>query len=96
MTSRTTEAISLGVSGNVQGKYKFMSLRTGDIVVRRSWTELPMPSEVIDRIMELTTNETDYENYQHELDELNDDDEEEKKRDDIDGLKTSNDYFNCA
>jgi len=36
--------------------------------------------------MELTTNEADYENYQHELDELNDDDEEEKKRDNLDGL----------
>jgi hypothetical protein len=45
-----------------------------------------MPSEVIDRIMELTTNEADYENYQHELEELDDDDEEEKKRDDLDGL----------
>jgi hypothetical protein len=91
MTSRTTGAISLGVSGNAQGTYKFMSLRTGDlrtgdIVVRRSWTELPMPSEVIDRIMELTTNETDNENYQYELDELDDDDEEEKKRDDLDGF----------
>jgi hypothetical protein len=53
-----------------------------------------MPSEVIDRIMELTANETDYENYQHELDELNDDVEEEKKRDDLDGLDLDREVLN--
>jgi hypothetical protein len=33
MASRTTGAISLGSTGNFQGTYKFMSLRTGDIIV---------------------------------------------------------------
>jgi hypothetical protein len=70
MSSRTTGAISLGSVNNVQGTYRFLSLRTGEIVVRRTWTELPIPSEVIDRVTELTTNETDYMDYQNELDEL--------------------------
>jgi hypothetical protein len=70
MASRTTGAISLGSTNNVQGTYRFLSLRTGDIVVRRTWTELPIPSEVIDRVSELATNESDHASYQHELDEL--------------------------
>jgi len=78
MTSRTTGAISLGTSGNVQGTYRFMSLRTGDILVRRTWTELPMPSEVVDRVMELTTNEVDYTDYQNELQDLDDELEDDE------------------
>ncbi|MFN9983226.1 MAG: hypothetical protein ACK53Y_25080, partial [bacterium] len=75
MSSRTTGAISLGSVNNVQGTYRFLSLRTGEIVVRRTWTELPIPSEVIDQVTELTTNETDYVDYQNELDELDQEDE---------------------
>jgi hypothetical protein len=75
MSSRTTGAISLGSVNNVQGTYRFLSLRTGEIVVRRTWTELPVPSEVIDRVTELTLNETDYVDYQNELDELDQEDE---------------------
>jgi len=70
MASRTTGAISLGSTGDIQGTYRFMSLRTGDIIVRRTWTELPIPSEVIDRMTELYVNESDDVDYQHELDEL--------------------------
>jgi hypothetical protein len=75
MSSRTTGAISLGSVNNVQGTYRFLSLRTGEIVVRRTWTELSIPSEVIDRVTELTTNETNYVDYQNELDELDQEDE---------------------
>jgi hypothetical protein len=34
MESRTTRAISLGTTGNIQGTYRFLSLRTGEIIVR--------------------------------------------------------------
>ena len=77
MASRTTGAISSGSTGNAQGTYRFMSLRTGDIIVRRTWTELPIPSEVIDRMTEITTNEIDYEDYQHDLEEYDNEDEEQ-------------------
>ena len=36
MESRMTGAISLGSTGNAQGTYRFLSLRTGQIVVRRA------------------------------------------------------------
>jgi hypothetical protein len=50
MESRTAGAICLGHSGNVQGGHKFLSLRTGRIITRRSWTALPMPDDVIARV----------------------------------------------
>jgi len=50
MAARTLGAISLGPSGNIQGAQKFLSLKTGEVVTRYSWTELPMPDEVIARV----------------------------------------------
>ena len=50
---RTPGAICLGPSGNLQGGYKFMSLRTGKRLTWRKWTELPMPQEVIDPVNKL-------------------------------------------
>ena len=47
MTSRTTGAICLGPAGNAQGAYRFLSLVTWKIIQRRSWTELPIPNDVI-------------------------------------------------
>lgn len=47
---RTQGCIYLGPSGNSQGGYKFLSLTTGRKILRRSFTELPMPQDVIDRI----------------------------------------------
>lgn len=49
-TPRTSGAIALNAQGNQQGGYHFMVLATGKLVTRRSWTELPMPQEVIDRV----------------------------------------------
>jgi hypothetical protein len=46
MEPRTTGGINLGPS-NMQGGHKFLNLSTGEIIVRRKWTELPIPSEVI-------------------------------------------------
>ncbi len=62
MESRTTGAISLGTTGNIQGTYRFLNLQTGEIIVRRTWNELPIPLDVIDRVDEITANEPDYEN----------------------------------
>jgi hypothetical protein len=55
MDSRTSRAINLGPSGYVQGTHKFYSLKTGEIIVRRKWYELPVPSDVIERLNELTS-----------------------------------------
>jgi hypothetical protein len=47
---RTKGAISLGPSGNLQGRFKFMALNSGKKIVRRSWDAIPMPDLVIDRV----------------------------------------------
>ncbi len=59
--SRTTGAISLGPTGNLEGTHKFFSLKTGEIIVRRKWDELPIPTDVIERLKELTTDGAEYE-----------------------------------
>jgi hypothetical protein len=79
MESRTTGAISLGTTGNIQGTHRFLSLRTGEIIVKRTWNELPVPRDVIDRLDELTANEPDYEidiNIEDEEEDNNDQDRE--------------------
>lgn len=48
MKERTIDAIALGPAGNAQGSYLFLNIRTWNVVRRRSWTALPMPSTVID------------------------------------------------
>ena len=50
MEPRTSEAICMGPTGNIQGSYKFYCLRTRQRIVRRRWTELPMPRRIIDMI----------------------------------------------
>jgi hypothetical protein len=51
--ARTVGAICLGPTGNIQGSYKFLNLRTGKHITRRRWSQLPMPQEVIDRVDQL-------------------------------------------
>jgi hypothetical protein len=51
--ARTVGAICLGPTGNIQGSYKFLNLRTARLITRRRWTTLPMPQEVIDRVNQL-------------------------------------------
>ena len=53
MQPRTIGAIALWPTGNVQGGFYFYNLSTGDIISRRSWSPLPMPKDVIDRVHEL-------------------------------------------
>jgi hypothetical protein len=48
--ARTGGAICLGPTGNLQGSFKFLNLRTGRLITRRNWTSLPMPNEVIERV----------------------------------------------
>jgi hypothetical protein len=50
MATRTTGAIALRPTGNMQGGYYFLSLTTGRVLNRNHWTPLPMPADVIDRI----------------------------------------------
>jgi hypothetical protein len=51
--ARTKGAISLGPSGNLQGGFKFMALKSGKKIVHRSWDVIPMPDLVIDRVKAL-------------------------------------------
>jgi hypothetical protein len=61
MQSRTTGAIALGPYGNEQGGYKFLSLTTGRVIVRRSWTSLPVPAEVVNSVAALAAKEVQIE-----------------------------------
>ena len=50
LAARTRGAISMGPSGNLSGGQCFLALDTGKLIVRNCWKELPMPSDVIDRV----------------------------------------------
>jgi Reverse transcriptase (RNA-dependent DNA polymerase) len=60
MRPRTSSAIALNPTGNLQGSYYFMSLATGKRISRRRWTELPYTQEVIDRVHALAIMEATY------------------------------------
>ena len=51
--SRTTGAIALKSSGNLQGGYRFMNLTTGGVITWHHFTEVPITDEVIKRVHEL-------------------------------------------
>ena len=53
MVTRTTGAITLRPTGNVQGGYYFFSLTTGRHLNWNRWTVLPMPGDVITRVHNL-------------------------------------------
>ena len=60
---RTRDAICMGTSGNNQGGFNFMTLRSMKKVVRRSWDALPIPNTVIVRVNALgqgNTNDLDF------------------------------------
>ena len=50
MATRSTPAIVLGPTGNVQGTYKFLSLATGKKVKQPAFTPHPMPDSVIKKV----------------------------------------------
>jgi len=53
MATRTSGAIALHPTGNMQGSYYFLSLRSGKHIVCNNWTMLPMPAEVIATVHQL-------------------------------------------
>jgi hypothetical protein len=57
MAARTQGAICMGPSGNQQGGFKFMSLRTGKKITRFVWTPIPMPDFAIARVNFLGRNQ---------------------------------------
>lgn len=87
MESRMTGGINLGPTGNIQGSNRFLSPKTGEILTRRKWTELPVPEDVIEQLKELKTDKIDLQvlNIEDEEDVRNDEDqintEEENKND---------------
>ena len=46
----TRGAICMGPSGNIQGGFKFMRLRSMKNITRRSWDMILMPATVIERV----------------------------------------------
>lgn len=60
MATRTTGAIALRPTGNLQGGHYFMSLETGRRLNRNHWTEIPMPKDVIDRVHTLARRSNAY------------------------------------
>jgi hypothetical protein len=53
MVPRTVGAIALRPTGNAQGSWLFMSPNTGRVLARDHATKLPMPSDAINRVLEL-------------------------------------------
>eukprot|EP00957_Ditylum_brightwellii_P021803 1645334-Ditylum_brightwellii.AAC.1 len=53
MTLRTSRSIALGLGANLQGGYKFLSLRTGQALNRRAFTKLPVPRDTVERVKEM-------------------------------------------
>jgi len=53
MTARTSGAIALRPTGNIQGSHYFLNINSGRRVARNNWTALPMPNEVIHAVHRL-------------------------------------------
>ena len=47
---RTREGIALRPTGSLQGSVKFYCLNTGQVLKRRAFTEIPMPTAVIAKV----------------------------------------------
>ena len=57
MALRTTGAIALTSVGNSKGDYTFMSLDTGQKLIRHRWTVLSLPSSVLNQVTQLAKKE---------------------------------------
>ena len=53
MRERATGAIAIGPTTNLQGSYRFLSLKSGHIITRREWTVMPVPPEAIEKVEEM-------------------------------------------
>jgi hypothetical protein len=51
---RTVGATALRPTGNEQGTYLFLNLKTGKIIARNQWTVLQMPDNVITHINQMS------------------------------------------
>ena len=56
MRERATGAIAIGPTTNLQGSYRFWSLKSGHIITRRQCTVMPVPPEAIDKVEEMAGN----------------------------------------
>ena len=57
LRARSTGAIALTPTGNFNGEYNLMSLATGALISRHSWTELPITDTAIARVEAIAKNE---------------------------------------
>ena len=57
LRARSTGAIALTPTGNASGDYYFMSLATGAVISKHSWTELPITETAIARVEAIALNE---------------------------------------
>jgi hypothetical protein len=53
MEPRTKWAICLGLTGNRQGSYIFMSLPTGNKIIRRNFTRMPLTESAIKQVKQM-------------------------------------------
>ncbi len=53
MEPRTKQAICLGMTGNRQGSYKILSLMTGNKIIRRNFTKMPLTESVIKQVKQM-------------------------------------------
>jgi len=88
----------LGPTGNLQGTHRFLSLKTGELLARRRWTELPVPSDVIHRVEEMAGESEDVlrsmmnveeDDYDHGVPDNNTAEEEVTNHNIIDGEKSN-------
>jgi hypothetical protein len=84
MEPRTTGAINLGPTGNIQGAHKFFSLTTGEILIRKKWTELPVPSDVLIRLDEMAMDPND------NVEGMREEEEEENRQTEDNGQEEQN------
>jgi len=72
LAERTTSAIALYPTGNLQGSWRFLDLKTMKVVARDQYTVLPTPSVVIDRMNAAAAGENADANFEDDL--VDDDD----------------------
>jgi hypothetical protein len=92
MASRTVGAIAMRPTGNAQGGYYFFSLNTGRILNRNRWTELPMPTEVIERVHALAARGSENLRFTDGRGGVYDDDDDDYTPEDADDDDEENDF----
>ena len=54
---RTVPALALEPAGNLQGGYRFLSLKSKQVMTRYSWTEVPAPQQIIEDVQNIAKEE---------------------------------------